>query len=479
MSSAMSSLGRICLLILCLAVLLIAGLAWQYLLRQEPKPYFASDREHFKYGSIGVEPATGLPYWIWRALPRAFPEKMPGAGYRSFGFIFEKDKDGNDRDTPVGMPVRTIGFPRIGINCGLCHNGTVREAADKPATILYGAPNTTLDLQRYLRFLFACAADPRFNADTILTAIDSMHHLNLVERLIYRFIVIPQTKSALLQQAHDLNWMDGVPDWGPGRNDPFNPAKVQILKRPYDGTIGNADVEPLWHWRPRKDFGLHWDGLNNSLDEIFLNSAIGNGANAKSIDRASLMRIKQWVFDLQPARYPFAVDASLAERGQSIYTANCAGCHDLGYGSKAGTAIPLGMIGTDRNRLDSWTQAAADAFNALDDYPWRYTHFRKTEGYVAGLLDGIWARAPYLHNGAVPTLADLLTPPAQRPVTFYRGYDVYDQDKVGFASSGAAAAQDGWRYDTSLPGNGNQGHDFGTALGADNKRALLEYLKTR
>jgi hypothetical protein len=469
---------RIGLLILALAIVVVAGLAWQYLLREVPQQDFASDEEHFKYASIGVEPANGLPYWIWRALPRVFPEKLPGpGGYRSFGFIWEKDQNGNDKDAPVGMPVRTIGFPRIGINCGLCHNGTVREADTAPPRILYGAPNTTLDLQRYLRFLFACAADPRFTADNILPAIGSMHHLNWVERIIYRFILIPQTKKALLRQAHDLAWMDGLPDWGPGRNDPFNPAKVQILKRPFDGTIANADVEPLWHWRPRKDFGLHWDGLNTSLDEIFLNSAIGNGANARSVERGSLMRIKQWIFDLKPAPYPFAVDAALAERGRPIYAAHCARCHDFDN-EKVGTVIPLWMIGTDRNRLDSWTQAAADAFNALTDYPWRYTHFRKTEGYVAVALDGIWARAPYLHNGSVPTLTDLLAPPEQRPSTFYRGYDVYDRDKIGFVSSGSAVAQAGWRFDTRQPGNGNQGHLFGTALGADDKRALLEYLKT-
>jgi len=64
----------------------------------------------------------------------------------------------------------------------------------------------------------------------------------------------------------------------------------------------------------------------------------------------------------------------------------------------------------------------------------RFSHFRKTFGYANSPLDGIWLRAPYLHNGSVPTLRDLLQPSANRPKTFYRGYDVYDQKNVGFVT---------------------------------------------
>ncbi|MCB1941579.1 MAG: hypothetical protein KDI53_05970, partial [Candidatus Accumulibacter sp.] len=82
------------------------------------------------------------------------------------------------------------------------------------------------------------------------------------------------------------------------------------------------------------------------------------------------------------------------------------------------------------------------------------------------------------HNGSVPTLDDLLTAPSQRPVLFYRGYDVLDTDKVGFVASGADAQAHGFRFDTRLRGNGNAGHDYGTGLTAPEKRALIEFLKT-
>ena len=109
-------------------------------------------------------------------------------------------------------------------------------------------------------------------------------------------------------------------------------------------------------------------------------------------------------------------------------------------------------------------------------------------------LDGLWLRAPYLHNGAVPTLRDLLEPSTARPRCFVRGSTVIDAVRVGFASAADPAqcaatagtgtegnATDRFLFDTTLPGNGNAGHEgpaYGTELPAADKDALVEYLKT-
>ncbi|MBN8464871.1 MAG: cytochrome c, partial [Dechloromonas sp.] len=115
-------------------------------------------------------------------------------------------------------------------------------------------------------------------------------------------------------------------------------------------------------------------------------------------------------------------------------------------------------------------------------YPWRFTHFQKTHGYANMPLDGLWLRAPYLHNGSVPSLRDLLEPAANRPPAFYRGNDVYDPVKVGFVSDlPEANGKKLFRLDTAVPGNGNGGHEgkaYGTELSAGEKAALVEYLKT-
>ncbi len=83
----------------------------------------------------------------------------------------------------------------------------------------------------------------------------------------------------------------------------------------------------------------------------------------------------------------------------------------------------------------------------------RFSHFRKTDGYANLPLDGIWLRAPYLHNGSVPTVRDLLEPAENRPKVFYRGYDVIDQRRLGFV---ADVAEEGgrqfFRYETQCIG---------------------------
>jgi hypothetical protein len=95
-------------------------------------------------------------------------------------------------------------------------------------------------------------------------------------------------------------------------------------------------------------------------------------------------------------------------------------------------------------------------------------------GYEARPLPGIWASPPYLHNGSVPSLAQLLRlkPRQQR---FYTGSIVYDPVDAGFISDGSAG---GILLDTTLFGNSNQGHEYGVSLTDAEKRDLIEYLKS-
>jgi hypothetical protein len=97
--------------------------------------------------------------------------------------------------------------------------------------------------------------------------------------------------------------------------------------------------------------------------------------------------------------------------------------------------------------------------------------------YAARPLHGIWAAAPYLHNGSVPTLYDLLLPPEQRPKTFALGDRDYDPVRLGFAVGKACDKQD-CGIDTTRIGDGNGGHTWGTDLAEPDRMALLEYLKT-
>ena len=471
-----------------LLALTLAG-SWFSFLGQGPKDHRPPE-EYFKYGSIGNEATDGLPYLVWLVLPEVFSEYLPGSGagaeagargYAAFGFAYEPG-----RESPIGFSVKTVGFPRIAINCAVCHTGTFRTAPDAPPTIVPTAPAVRMDSQAYLRFLFRCAEDPRFTADTLLPAIEARPgaRLSPIDRALYRHLIIPLTRSALLKLKERYAWTKSRPLWGPGRIDPFNPVKFNQLglNPDKDRTIGNSDMQPLWNMARHEGYSLHWDGLNNSLTEVVLTGAIGDGATPKTLPVGDLRRLEAWLRTVPPPAYPFPIDRELAARGEPVFQRLCASCHAFG-GERTGTVIPLAEVGTDRHRLDMWTMQAATRYNNYAaDRPWRFERFVKTDGYASVAMDGLWLRAPYLHNGSVPTLEDLLEPVANRPTVFFRGYDVYDRQRTGFVHQGPEAERNGFRYDTRVPGNGNAGHEgeaYGTTLSPDEKRALIEYLKTQ
>ncbi|MGC2661867.1 MAG: hypothetical protein WA324_28240 [Bryobacteraceae bacterium] len=470
-----------------LLVLLIVGVTYYEFFRELAPPLFASDEEHFLYGSIGTEGTAGVPYWIWLVLPRVFPDKLPyPGGYESLGIVGQEG-----RELPIGFSKQTIGIDRVGINCAFCHTATFRvRPGDKP-TVVPAGPSHTTSPQDYLRFLFACAADPRFNSSTIMAEIAKNYRLSLLDRLAYRFALIPFTKITLLQQQNQYQqygWMKNNPPWGYGRIDPFNPVKYRVLNQPVDGSIGNSDMVPLWNLAAHQGYSFHWDGLNTSLEEVVISSAIGDGTPPNWVDKdwkksqseSSLKRVMNYISHVQPPKFPGTIDATLAARGSLIYKQQCAECHAIG-GARTGKveSIDNPMLQTDRHRIDMWTQSSATAYNNYGaGHFWRLTHFVKQNGYVNVPLEGLWLRGPYLHNGSVPTVADLLEDPAHRPKLFYRGYDVVDAQNVGFVSTGPEAERIGFRYDTSVPGNSNSGHLWGTTLGAEDKKAMVEYLKT-
>jgi len=466
--------GRYILVAIAAIIGIAAPLFWWYLLRTVPL-YYSSDEEHFKYGSIGVEATAGMPYWLWLVMPRMFPEKLPGpGGYTSLGIVWEEGKE-----MPIGFTKMTIGIPRVGVNCAACHTTSVRKTPeDKPLFIL-GGPAHQFDIQAYQRFLFACAKDPRFTADEILKELQYVYKFSFVERLFYRYLIIPGTRRSLLEMEKQFAWMELRPDWGPGRTD-MNPFKLMVLKLTDDRSVGNTDMMAIWNERKHEGFLRHSDGLNPLVIEASYSAALATGATAKSIDAAAVKRVSDWLMDLPSPQFPFPVDRELASRGKLIFDQQCGSCHAFG-GSKTGKLVPLTELGTDPDRAKHWTKQAADEFNRqFDKYSWGFDHFQgNTGGYVALALDGVWARAPYLHNGSVPSVRDLLEPVESRPKMFYRGNDLYDPESVGFVSNAPArGGREFFKFDTTAPGNSNAGHVYGTTLPPADKRALVEYLKT-
>src|ERR1700722_15590794 len=485
------------LIVLC-AVGVIAGyFGWYKFLRQEPEPKWASEAERFKYGSIGAEFSRGIPYWIWEGLPRIFPDLTPGpGGYKSFGLGWEEGKE-----MPVGFTKRVIGFPRVANNCAICHVGTWRSKDEEVPHVVVAAPANTVNVQGLLRFLTKAGNDPRFNADTILAEIERDTKLSVADRLIYRFVLIPMTRSGLQRQEKQFAWMNRPhwPDWGTGRADPMNLTKYFMTSMPVDDSTGQADFPSNWNLKARKGTNdlLNWCGETPAVRSVLIDSALGLGAapdkgNALvypldlldwKLERRNwflkrMESLEDFLSNVAPPEFPFGIDADLAAKGKPIYQKNCAECHEVGA-PRTCKVVPISEIGTDSNRMATWTQAAADQANAaVKDLGVIRPNLIQNSGYCSPPLDGLWMRAPYLHNGSVPTLQDLLQPAAARPATFYRGYDVYDPTNLGFVSAGPMAERLGWRVDVSVRGNGNQGHEYGTALPKEEKDALIEYLKS-
>lgn len=186
-------------------LLIVSVVLWEKLYHAYPQRLPENvDYSEFKYGSIGIEEPGGIPYWIWLTLPQIFPEHLPGpGGYTSLGILWEPGSE-----MPVGFSKRRIGYDRVGLNCALCHTGSYRLAQDEQRTsttaILVVAPATKFDTQVYLQFLTACANDARFNADTILEAIEYNTKLSALDKALYRYVLIPGTQKALLLKAKRL-----------------------------------------------------------------------------------------------------------------------------------------------------------------------------------------------------------------------------------------------------------------------------------
>lgn len=481
--------------LLVLLVVIVAGgayIGWDRGFREHPQPDWVmkDDATRFMYASIGAEQDAGIPYWIFVVLPRLFPDKLPGeGGYASLGVPWQEGQE-----LPVGFTKKTIGFPRVGNNCSVCHTAQYRTSPEADPVLVPLGSGHTSNVEGFFRFLIDSAKDPRFNADNILVQIELNTKLDWIDKLLYRYLIIPITKKSLLEREQQFQWIynDDYPDWGRGRDDAMNLTKYFMIEvdPPDDGTFGPTDFPSIWNLKKYDSpagsdnpqrlnlAGDTWDAYS-----VVMDSALGlMGAEPK--DNDEFVAHVQWITDYAkrtPAPpYPFPINSSLAAAGAEVFSAQCAACHSES-GDKVGRPMPLASVGTSSDRMDTWGKIYAEKANRIvEDMGLERRGLVEQDpiGYNVPHLDGLWLRAPYLHNGSVPTLRDLLKPAAQRPAAFYRGYDLLDPDNVGFISRGPEAERVGTYYDTSRQGNRNFGHEFGVSLSDSSKDALIEYLKT-
>jgi hypothetical protein len=254
-----------------------------------------------------------------------------------------------------------------------------------------------------------------------------------------------------------------------------------------------------------------------------IGQAMGLGAiadpetGASTISPLQIHTLESFFTELDPPGWPEehlgAVDTRSKpyRQGALLYVQHCAKCHDRQEGGQRSPdgSVTYGLeeIGTDPLRARNFARPLEDdkpftrelqavankvkyhantkvnptEYRGQFDLPQQEIRWITTLGYVARPLEGVWASAPYLHNGSVPTLDDLLKPADERPVCFPLGHREYDRVKLGyvsdFAKVPAAEHSRMFVYDTRIPGNSNRGHLYGTDLGPSDRAALLEYLK--
>ncbi len=243
----------------------------------------------------------------------------------------------------------------------------------------------------------------------------------------------------------------------------------------------------------------------------------------------NLAYIQNQFYKLTSPQWPEEVlgsfDQALVQQGSKIYEQNCLSCHTLVDRSDAkrelvATVVPMEEVGTDPKAATNFTESMSKTgplegkklgfiagpkfgetartldlvvnamagsllnqpINTLKAIIVENHKVPKAENldttanvYKARPLSGIWAASPYLHNGSVPTLKDMLKIPELRPQTFYVGSREFDPIDVGLYSG---EGENSSLFDTSLGGNSNGGHLYGTHLSEEDKKALLEYLKT-
>lgn len=430
-----------------------------------------------------------------------------------------------DFDRPLGLitgPIRN-GFPKVElevatIGCASCHAGTLYDERGQPTLQAWlGTPNSSLDLQGYSDDIAHALQQLDADPSALLSQVRILHPSTTDAELeTLRRFVWPKLRKRLAEAQAEGSELLPFRNAGPGRTNGVEALKW-MLGIPLHAAGARASVSvPALHDRELRS-SLLVDGLyvgkgqprfvalarpdtipaRKQAEVTAFFTVPSMGIEPDRIPGAMPQVTQILLFLRQQGnapRWPGRIDASLAASGAALYADKCAACHGtyavhngrLQLQSFPNVLVPADRIGTDHARLDAITDTTlrkirTSTFN-------RYLDAARTGGYVAPPLSGVWASAPYLHNGSVPTLWHLLTP-EQRPSQFQVGGHALDLVNVGIAGEDDGDRR--WRYrrgyqpwsqpqwlDTRVPGNSNKGHAREVAgLSDSDKRALIEYMK--
>jgi hypothetical protein len=484
---------------------------------QIPK-WSAEDLDFFLHGSMSTEV---VPERVLRAFIKIYPDLFPASDLAYLGLIPDPAFG-----WPIGISrkaeVKHLGnLSAVGINCASCHVADIHSSGGKETIRIMGATshfnveaffgsvlvstfktsepgNMKLFLAAYFSnpaldsaweaqqasITEAMAADP-FGGKEI--AAGEMHLIAPGDlEMANDAAGLPKLAHSMLKLFHNMRAALHVPDQppekarpasGPGRNDAFGILAASLLNKPQP----YAPTKFGLVWDVDKRTWVHWDGNTKSPIARNLLASLGLGAplhgKRGDLEFAMVKRQTDLSESIRPPKYPFVMDKAAAKRGATHFESKCASCHGGPESDKR--LYSIAEVGTDPHRAELFTEKQAEGFNkflaeleAVGYEPPKEFGVRSTGKYWAATLNGVWARSPYLHNGSVRTMQELLTAPAQRAKSFHRGSQEFDTAQMGYTDAGL------YDFDTTTEGNSNSGHDYGTKLSAEQKRDLMEYLKT-
>jgi len=275
----------------------------------------------------------------------------------------------------------------------------------------------------------------------------------------------------------------------------FRDAELNVHQNRLPAPMTNHDMDaPPW-WQFHHKHHIYIDGFaekgHRGLMQFML--VRENGPAQFQGWEKDFEDVYTYLSELRAPRYPLPVDASQVTKGRLVFSDHCAHCHGMGrdeapnsqLASYPERLVSIEEVQTDPVRFEALTSRHRRAYGQswFADFG-NQTTYEVVDGYVAPPLDGIWASAPYLHNGSVPTLWHLLHPES-RPKVWRRIAIALDEERVGLVVEEIdhvppklSLAERRWYFDTSVTGKSASGHDFPNQLSETEKSDLLEYLKT-
>ena len=475
-----------------------AAAPWEHGAYLEPSPQEPGNAERGRDVLLnGSYMSCGIPLTLWDdALLGSVIQPLLG----SEGTTGLEGRTGRNASLPHTLNAFTTsdGAEVVNRNCLMCHSGKF------DGQLIIGLGNASADFTRGIANGLPVGVVP--DAALQLLTLTEAERSNLKKMLRTASVFGPDTAmrtvgqnpaeafTGILLAHHDLKTLE----WS-------DVALRSVVVRDETGEpIADSRLTsdpPPW-WRAKKKNALFYNGMarGDHRGTMALATAIcvDSIAEAERVD-ALFRDIQAFIGTLHAPAYPRAIDEELAGDGEAIYAANCAGCHGT-YAARSpnddedtypNLLIPLEVIGTDPAVANMGVVHApefVDWYNgsfygqttrAVPDDPFA--------GYMPPPLDGIWATAPFLHNGSVPTIELVLNSKARPAV--WRRVDLddrnFDEDALGwpwesprYSQAEALEAERKYIYDSSYWSQSNAGHTFGDHLSDQERRAVIEYLKT-